>query len=282
MRKPSQSAILVAAARALHREEPPPHVLDDWLALPLAGDDANALAERLRTDLPREALLGFSRWLCVRARVPEEIAEQEAQRGVRQYVILGAGLDSYAYRRSDLADKMRIFEVDHPASQEWKRQRLAELKVPLPPNLVLAPVDFEHQALREGLEAAGFDWNAPAVFSWIGVTMYLTMDAIRSTLETVAAGPAGTRIVLTYNQPPSVLQGMGIETSQALRPILDEMGEPIITTFVPSEIEELLRSMGFVDVTHFGPDEAVREYFPGRTDVRFGGAQRIAIARVST
>src|SRR4029079_12066623 len=123
-REPSQSAILIAAARALHREEPPPLVLDDTLALPLAGDDATAMTERLRTTLPREALLAFSRWCCVRARLPEDVVEKAIDDGVGQYVILGAGLDSFGYRRPELLDRLRVFEVDHPASQAWKRQRL--------------------------------------------------------------------------------------------------------------------------------------------------------------
>lgn len=281
MRKPSQSALLVAAARALHREEPPPLVLDDWLALPLAGAEVRALMARLRTELPREALLAFCRWVCVRARVPEDIVTRAIEDGVRQYVILGAGLDSFAYRRRDLADELRVFEVDHPASQAWKRQRLEEIEISCPPNLVFAPVDFEHQTLREGLDAASFDGTVRSVFSWIGVTMYLSMEAIRSTLAAVAAGLPATRIVLTYNQPPSALRGMGLQTEQALRAIVADMGEPMISTFTPAEIEELLHSTGFGEVVHFGPEEAAQTYFPGREDVRFGGAQRLVIATVT-
>ena len=280
-RKPSQSAILTAVARALHRDEPPPLVLDDSLALPLAGDDAQAMVERLRSELPRAALLAFSRWCCVRARLPEDIVARAVEGGIGQYVILGAGLDSFAYRNSHLLDRLRVFEVDHPASQEWKRQRLAEIGVACPSQLTFVPMDFEHQTLREGLAAAGFDFTAPAIFSWIGVTMYLTHDAIRASLATVAAGPPGTTIVLTYNQPPAALTGMGAQTEGALRPLLAGMGEPMISTFTPSEIEEFVRREGFGDITHFGPDEAVQTYFPGREDVTFGGAQRVVIASVS-
>ncbi len=282
LRKPSQSAILTAAARALHREEPPPLVLDDWFALPLAGDDAKALTQRLRTELPRDALLAFSRWCCVRARLPEDVVGRAIDDGVEQYVILGAGVDSFAYRRADLLDRLHVYEVDHPASQAWKRLRLDELDVFQPPQLTFVAVDFEHQTLRDGLESADFDFALPAVFSWIGVTMYLTVEAIRSTLATVAGGPSGTTIVLTYNQPPSALSGIGAQTEAAMRNIVAGMGEPMITTFLPQEIEALVRSEGFADVTHFGPDEAVATYFPGRSDVIFGGAQRIVIASVTT
>jgi methyltransferase (TIGR00027 family) len=201
--------------------------------------------------------------------------------GVRQYVILGAGLDSFAYRRGDLLDRLRVFEVDHPASQAWKRRRLDELGVSPPPSLVFAAVDFEHQTLRAGLEAAGFDFRAPAVFSWIGVTMYLTLEAIEATLATVAACPAGSRIVLTYNRPGSALSGMGLETQTVLARIAGEMGEPIVSLFEPEEIDRLLRGLGFDQVDDFGPDEAVRTYFAGRNDVRFGGAQRLVVAAVA-
>ena len=130
--RPSASATarLTAVARALHREEPPPWVLDDYLALGLAGDDGPALRERLMREMAREDLLAFSRWVCVRARFPEDIVEDAVAAGVGQYVILGAGLDSFAYRRHDLLDRVRVYEVDHPETQEWKRERLAALTSP--------------------------------------------------------------------------------------------------------------------------------------------------------
>ena len=282
LRRPSQTAVLVAAARALHLEEPPPHVLEDTLALPLAGEDARRLVEGLHSELPREALLAFVRFICVRARVCEDAVERGVPDGLSQYVILGAGLDSLAYRRGDLLDSgLRVFEVDHPASQAWKRARLDELNVSLPASLLFAPVDFEHQTLPEGLEAAGFDAAAPALFSWMGVTMYLSMEAIRSTLSAVAAGPLGTRIVLTYNQPRSASTGIASQVEQAILPLVASMGEPVITTFTPLEIEELLRVEGFGEVTHFGPDEALQTYYRGRRDVHFAGAQRIAMGTVT-
>src|SRR6266851_2552495 len=106
----------------------------------------------------------FSGWVAVRARLPEDVVEEAVRDGVDQYVILGAGLDSFAYRRKDLVDHLRVFEVDHPASQTWKRRRLAELNIEIPSNLIYAPVDFESQTMRDGLEASGFDFTARAVF----------------------------------------------------------------------------------------------------------------------
>ena len=169
-RSPSKTAVRSAAARALHREEPPPWVLDDHLALGLAGDQGVSITRSMRDELSTENLLTFSRWMCVRARLAEDVVERAVAAGIRQYAILGAGLDSFAYRRPDLLGRLRVFEVDHPASQAWKRERLAELGVGLPANLVFAPVDFETQTLRDGLLAAGFDFADMAPLEADGVS----------------------------------------------------------------------------------------------------------------
>jgi methyltransferase (TIGR00027 family) len=161
LRGPSRTAVLTAVARALHREEPQPWVIDDHVALELAGPDGLALLDRLRAEVPRHHLRAFSRWVCVRARYPEDLVEQATASGVGQYVILGAGLDSFAYRRRDLLDRLRVFEVDHPASQQWKRQRLAELGMAVPAGLVFAPV-------RPGLGITGGENTAPGAQTTAG------------------------------------------------------------------------------------------------------------------
>src|SRR5690242_12376481 len=204
-RNPSQTALLTAAARALHRQEPPPWILDDTLALRLAGPEGIALAKRVRAELSPEEMSGFCRWVCVRARVAEDEVERAMGLGVRQYVILGAGLDSFAYRRNDLMDRLRVFEVDHPASQAWKRRRLQEVGIAEPVGLVFTPIDFERQTLEDGLREAGFRFAEPAVLSWIGVTMYLTREAISATLDSVARCAGGSRLVMTYNLPTSAM-----------------------------------------------------------------------------
>jgi methyltransferase (TIGR00027 family) len=122
-RGPSRTAVMTAVARALHLDEPAPRILDDRLALPLAGDAGPPLIERLRSEVPAPVLLGFSRWVCVRTQLPEDVVEEAVAHGVRQYVILGAGLDSFAYRRPDLLDRLRVFEVVHPASQAFDTER---------------------------------------------------------------------------------------------------------------------------------------------------------------
>jgi methyltransferase (TIGR00027 family) len=272
--------VLTAVTRGLYRQEQRPVIFDDVLALGLAGEEGRAIRERLQSEIPRSYLLGFSRWMCIRSRFTEDMVEQAADQGVEQYVILGAGLDSFAYRRTDLLDRLRVFEVDQPASQSWKRHQLAELGVSIPDNLVFAPVDFEHQLLREGLQSAGFEFGRSAVFSWIGVTMYLTMDAIRDTLATIAQCLSGTRIALTYNQPSRVLDDYSARVTSRLSAIATEMGEPFVSLFVPQQIEELLRALGFGDVMHFGTTEARAAYFAPRADVEIAGAQRIAVGTV--
>ena len=231
-------------------------------------------------ELSEKDLLTFIRWMSMRSRLVEDVVERAVTDGIRQYAILGAGLDSFAYRRQDLLGRLRVFEVDHPASEAWKRERLAELGVSLPANLVFAPVDFETQTLRDGLLAARFEFAAGAVFSWIGVTMYLTLAAIEATLETVAACPPGSRIVLTYNLPLSALEGQAGAIGNRMSRSAGEVGEPWLSFFTRAEAEALLRRSGFEEVDDFGPAEAIRTYFSGRTDVRLGMPQRLLVATV--
>jgi methyltransferase (TIGR00027 family) len=281
VRDPSRTAVLTAVARAVHREEPPPWVIDDYLAQPLAGQEGRALLDRLRAEVPRPHLVAFSRWMCVRARFPEDIAGQAAATGTTQYVILGAGLDSFAYRRGDLLRRLRVLEVDHPATQVRKRRRLAELGIQPPAGLVFAPVDFEHQTLQDGLAQAGFDFGQLAVVSWVGVTMYLTLDAIHATLATLAGCHPGSRVVLTYNLPPAALTGSTAQIAATFAALAADMGEPFLSRFHPTGIAQMLHNHGFGQITDFGPDQARVAYFPGQADVEIAGAQRLIAATVA-
>jgi methyltransferase (TIGR00027 family) len=271
---------MTAVARALLREEPPPWVLDDAFAAPLAGNDGHDMRTRLLKAMPRENLLAFSRWVCVRTRWPEDIVQEAMESGVRQYVVLGAGLDSFAYRRRDLLARLRVFEVDHPEVQAWKRKRLRRMTIHVPEQLTFAPVDFEHQTLAQALHDARFNPAVPAGCSWIGVTMYLTLDAINATLSAISRCAPGTRVVLTYNQPKDALEGLAASVDEVLAAIAADVGEPFVSLFRPAEIEQLLRDHGFGDIVHFGPEDAIRTYFPARTDVQFPGAQLLVAGTV--
>jgi len=273
--------VVTAVARALYRDEPGPVIFDDDLALGLAGEEGLALAARLRTELPWPDVLAFCRWMCIRSRFTEDLVERAISRGVGQYVILGAGLDSFAYRRGDLMDRIRVFEIDHPASQSWKQDRLRDLRLQIPDSLVFAPVDFERQTLQDGLASAGFSFARTAVFSWIGVTMYLTLAAIEATLETISQCVPGSQVVLTFNQPHHLLDRSALEVTRSFEAIASGLGEPFVSLFAPDQIEGLLRSHGFGDIVHFGPQEARAAWYGGAADVAIAGAQRLIAAAVA-
>jgi methyltransferase (TIGR00027 family) len=278
-----RTAILTAMARAMQREQPPPRVLDDYLAAPLAGAEGVTIRDQLIAALPPEHLLGFTRWISVRTRYTEDLVEQAVAAGtVCQYILLGAGLDTFAYRRPDLVARVRVVEVDQPESQAWKRQRLRVCNVTAPDSLAYAPVDFERQSLREGLSAAGIDFEQSTIVSWIGVSMYLTAEAIDATLATVAEFPPPTRLVMTYNLPLSALSGVGKATVTILSGVVAGMGEPFVSYFQPDEIERVLRRHGYTNIEHFGPDEARATYFPGQRDVNIASAQRLLSAETGS
>ena len=198
--------------------------------------------------------------------------------GICQYVVLGAGLDSFAYRKTDMTQRLRVYEVDHPLSQQWKRARLDELGVQRPPALTFVPVDFERDTPTQALVAAGVEITAAAFFSWIGVTMYLTVDAIRSMLRTVASFPPGSRIVLSYDLPREAVPKPGLY--DFIRRRAQEFGEPFLSVFTPAEIDTLLRECGFGGMTHFGPADALREYFAARPGLEIRSAQVLVLATV--
>ena len=183
---PSRTAMFAAVSRGLFRmEETPPWVLDDALALVLVGPVWQELRDQVNPLFPGQVARESRAAVCARSRYAED---RLAAGAFTQYVILGAGLDSFAWRRPDLLRSVRVFEVDHPASQAWKLERVGDLALPLSDSQVFVPVDFEAEPLRDALRAAGFDWGQPALFSWTGVAPYLTAQAIESTLRTTRGG----------------------------------------------------------------------------------------------
>jgi methyltransferase (TIGR00027 family) len=270
---------MVAVLRAHHREQAAPRVLDDWLALDLAGEQGRALLANMQMTWGPDGIDVGARWIAARTRFVEDLVDDAVADRFHQYVLLGAGLDSFAYRRGDLHKKLRVFEVDHPDSQEWKRRRLAELGTDTPPNLVFAPVNFETQTFRDGLSSANFDFASPAIFSWIGVAMYLTRDAIDDTLRTIAGCGPGTRLVLTYDIPRHSLGPSAQEHYDRVSTSAAALGEPFVSLFEPAEIDQVLHGLGFQVTSHFGPAEAVTRYFAGQS-IEIGGFQRLAVALV--
>jgi methyltransferase (TIGR00027 family) len=277
--KPSATAVLAAMLRAAHLSwDQPPKIFEDTLALQLSGcmseGALKAQMDRLDTEVGRTTNPDFALTLrrsatanvVTRSRYVEEEVDQAVERGVSQYVILGAGLDSFAYRRPDLAKALHIFEVDHPATQAWKRTRLRAAGVELPANLSLVPVDFEKDSLIDNLRMSGYRTDAMGLFSWLGVTMYLSGDAIFGTLRAVAALAPGTEIIFEYSVPKELVDEATQKILAAVMAAAQARGEPQQSFFEPGKLAERVRQIGFAEVSDFGPDEAEARYFKGRTD----------------
>ncbi|WP_437832744.1 class I SAM-dependent methyltransferase [Sorangium sp. So ce1153] len=258
------TAVRVALWRALHVQvDPPPHVLADEVGLKLAAPDDGWRSRPDMSPFTRP----FRASIVARARFIEDLVAEQAARGVGQYVILGAGLDTFAQRRPELASRMLVFEVDRPGPQAWKRQRLVDLGLGVSPFLRLVPVDFEAgDAWWERLAASGFDSGRPAVVASTGVSMYLTRDAIATTLRQVAALAPGSTLAMSFLLPIE-------QTDPEMRPWIERAAEgarangtPFISFFTPAEMLALAREAGFRAVEHVSAAALGQRYFSGRTD----------------
>lgn len=262
---PESTAVRVALWRALHvLSDPPPHVLDDEIGLKLVAPDADW---RSRPDMDLQRTSPFRASIVARARFIEDLVEERLAHGVTQYVILGAGLDTFAQRKPEMASKLKVFEVDQPGPQAWKRQRLIDLGYGIPDGLRLVPVDFEAgDSWWEKLAAAGFDASQPAIVASTGVSMYLTKDAILATLRQVAALAPGSILGMTFLLPleladPAVRPGLEMAEKGARA-----SGTPFISFFTPPEIMALARESGFRDARHISAATLAQRYFANRKD----------------
>jgi methyltransferase (TIGR00027 family) len=262
---PESTAVRVALWRALHVElDPPPHVLDDEIGLQLAAPDDGW---RFRPDMDQQATAGFRASIVARARFIEDLVIEQASRGVAQYVILGAGLDTFAQRRPDNAAGLRIFEVDQPGPQAWKRQRLIELGYGIPEWLRLVPVDFEAgESWWDGLTVRGFDVARPAVVASTGVSMYLTKDATAATLRQIAALAPGSTLAMTFMLPLELAEAEERPLRQATENSARASGTPFISFYAPHEIQALAREAGFTEARHVTSASLAQRYFAGRAD----------------
>jgi len=280
--RPSATAQRVALLRAAHQILDKPKVFDDPLALRIVGQES-ALA--LQTDLYQSEATRLSPYLrafmAARSRYAEDVLALAVGRGVRQYVILGAGLDTFAYRNPYPEGALRVFEVDHPATQAWKQTRLEEAGVPLPVDLTFAPVDFERRTLADGLRDTDYDLSLSAFFSWLGVTPYLMTEGVMTTLRFIALGPTGSEVVFDYAISPSLLTPDQRSILDALANRVASAGEPWRTFFDPVELTKDLRAMGFGHVEDIGPAEINARYFKDRADgLRVGSMAHMVNARV--
>jgi methyltransferase (TIGR00027 family) len=277
---PDSTAVRVALWRALHvLVDPPPHVLNDETGLQLAAPDNGW---RRRPDMDPQGTARFRAAIVARARFVEDAVIEQAGRGVRQYVLLGAGLDTFAQRRPDVASTLRIFEVDQPGHQAWKRQRLLECGYGIPDWLRLVPVDFEAGAsLWEHLAAAGFDATQPAVVASTGVTLYLTREAIATTLRRIATLAPGSTLVMTFNLPLDLVEAEERPAMQWAEAGARASGTPFISLFSPDEMLALARDCRLPNARHVSTAELTERYFAGRPDgLRPGSGEQILLATV--
>lgn len=260
--KPSRTALRVALRRAAHQVLDGPLVLDDPLALRIIGtEEASRLSESTQEDAASRGLRAF---MAVRSRFAEDQLADSVGSGIMQYVVLGAGLDTFACRNPHPG--LRVFEVDHPATQQWKRDRLQEAGIMFPPEAVFVPVDFERETLRIGLERGGLRMNHPAFFSWLGVVPYLTERAFEGTLNFIAAMPKPSGVVFDYAVARSSLTGRERFALDRLAARVAAAGEPFQLFFEPKQLAAQLRKAGFVQLEDLGSDELNSRYFSGRTD----------------
>jgi methyltransferase (TIGR00027 family) len=262
---PDSTAARVALWRALHVAcDPPPHVLEDEIGMRLLAPDKDW---RNRGDMDPQFTRPFRASIVARARFIEDLVVEQADRGLSQYVILGAGLDSFAQRRPEIASRLKVFEIDQPGPQAWKRQRLIELGFGVPDWLRFVPVDFEAGgSWRDELATAGFDDSKPAIVVSTGVSMYLTRDANTAKLREVAALVPGSILAMTFLLPleladPEIRTGLEMAEKGARA-----SGTPFLSFFTPPEIVALAREAGFREARHVSAADLTQRYFAGRTD----------------
>jgi len=252
-------------------------VLEDVVGLRLADPDEGWQA---RGDMDPRGTSLFRAGVVARARFVEDLMAQQADKGLRQYVILGAGLDTFAQRRPDLAARMRVFEVDRPGPQAWKRKRLVELGYGVPDWLRLVPVDFEaDEEWRERLAAAGFDAAAPAVVASAGVSMYLTRDANAATLRQISSLGPGSTVVMSFMPPLELVDEEDRPVRQFSENGARASGTPFITFYTPDEAVALAREAGFADARHVSAAMLNHWYYAGRTDgLRTSSGEELLVA----
>jgi methyltransferase (TIGR00027 family) len=276
---PSRTALGAAMHRAAHQLLDHPPIFADPYALRIVGPKAEA---ELRGGTSRHADVrgrGLRAFIAARSRFSEDALAEAVARGVPQYVLLGAGLDTFAYRAAQTYPGLAVFEVDHPATQGWKRERLSDAGIAVPPSLTFAPVDFERETLGGGLAKAGFDRGTPALFAWLGVVPYLTREAIKATLRFIAGLPKGSAVIFDYGEPAR--DDAQQQAAVALMERVAAAGEPFRSHFMPGELVGDVSALGFSQVENFDAGRLNPRYFADRADdLKLRGNGHILMARV--
>jgi methyltransferase (TIGR00027 family) len=260
--EPDNTAVRTALWRSLHVQiDAEPHIIEDEIGLKLI---APSDGWQQRPDMKFTKRLRAS--IVARARFVEDLIAEHSSKGIGQYVILGAGLDTFAQRRPDIASKLQIFEIDQPDTQTWKKQRLIELGFGIPKWLKFVPVDFETSSWWEELIKAGFDTNKPAFIACTGVTLYLTKDAILSTLKRIAALAPGSKLAMAFYSPMEFLDEEDKPMQQIAKKGARETGTPMVSFFTHDEILTLADEAGFKNSETISSKNLSMRYFSNRTD----------------
>jgi len=255
--QPSQTARGAAAYRAIHQTLEGGIIFSDPFAARILDEETRARLDETAAD---RSLRPWRLFIAARSRFSEDTLAASVARGVRQIVVLGAGLDTFSLRNPHAGQGVRVFEVDYPATQAWKRERLKQAGIAVPASLTFAPVDFERQSLTDGLKNAGFQADRPAFFQWLGVVPYLTREAVSLTLDFIAQVPV-SEVVFDYAEPfenylvERRADVMAIAANAASR------GEPWLSLFDPAELSEMLRNKGFGIVEDLGLAEITERFY---------------------
>lgn len=276
---PDSTAVRVALWRALHLQvDAGPHVIEDEVGLQLASPDPGW---RQRPDMDPVGTTIFRAGIVARARFIEDLVIEQADHGVRQYVLLGAGLDTFVQRRPDIASQLTVFEIDQPGAQAWKRQRLIEEGFGVPDHLRLVPVDFEVSSWWGELGAAGFDASAPAVVASTGVSMYLTKEANAATLRQLSSLATGSTVAMTFLRPMELLDEQDRPIVAAAMQGARASATPFLSFFAPDEFVALAREAGLHNVQHVSASMLNQRYFAGRSDaLRASSGEELIVAAI--
>jgi methyltransferase (TIGR00027 family) len=253
--EPSRTALMIARQRAAHQVLDHGSILNDPFAMKILGGDEKDVLQ-FATQHPLASIGRL--FTAARSRIAEDALSAAVERGIRQVVILGAGLDTFALRNPHGA-QILIYEVDHPATQTWKQQRVADAQIALPPWLILVPVDFEGEDLGQKLVDAGFQQSSAAFFTWLGVVPYLTQDAISRTLDYISS-IQNSEVVFDYMEPPEAFSDELRQLEKARDEQLKRMGERSVSRFEPGGVAEILRAHGFGVIEDFSYEQIVSRF----------------------
>ena len=258
-----QTALFRAAHQVLDND---PKILLDPLAVTLLGKETETRINAQRELYTKPYIVKARTFAIMRSRFTEDELSAAIDRGVRQYVILGAGLDTSPYRAGHPSEKINTYEIDHPDTQRWKLDRLAKAQIPVRDNLRYVAIDFEHQSLIEGLEESEFDFTQPTFFSWLGVTYYLRPESVRSIFRQISTSAPSSQLIFDFVVDDSELDEDGRKDVATISMYAEKAQEPWLSRYSSRQLQDILRQDGFNEVFYFSHELASARYLKDRSD----------------